>query len=213
VTEICEAILQRGIRLKWGCFLRPQGLDRHQMELLAAAGLSHIEFGSDSFSDRVLAAYRKHLRFDEIRASAELAAACRIEQCHFLILGGPGETPETIEETLRNSCQLPDSVVLPVVGMRVYPGTAVYEEARRSGVLPPEENLLEPYHFLAPGLDTDWIQTRLQAHVQEHPNWIVGEPPPAFQQLVQRLRSRNVAGPLWTYFAMLQRLPRDLGAR
>ena len=211
VIEICEAILERGVQLKWGCFLRPQGLDHRQMELLAAAGLSHIEFGSDSFSDRVLSAYRKHLQFADIRASAELAAAHKIEQCHFLILGGPGETRDTLEETLRNSRQLPDAVVLPVVGMRVYPGTAVYDEARRLGVLPTDEALLEPFHFVAPGLDAAFIQDRLQTFVREHPNWIVGEPPASFHRLVQRLRSRQIAGPLWTYFAMLQKLPPNLG--
>jgi len=211
VLETCEAILKRGVHLPWGCFLRPQGLDSRQMELLAAAGLSHIEFGSDSFSDRVLTAYRKRLTFADIRASAELAAAHKIEQCHFLILGGPGETRDTLEETLSNSRQLPDVVVLPVVGMRVYPGTTVFDEARRQGILPAgNAALLEPFHYVAPDLDAAFIEARLRAFVQEQPNWIVGEPPPSFQRLVQRLRSRRIAGPLWTYFAMLQKLPRDL---
>lgn len=66
VAETCEAILRRGIRLPWGCFLRPQGLTPDLMRLMARAGLAHIEFGADSFCDEVLASYRKDFTFEDI---------------------------------------------------------------------------------------------------------------------------------------------------
>jgi radical SAM superfamily enzyme YgiQ (UPF0313 family) len=207
VFETCEAILRSGVKVKWGCFLRPQGLTAEQMGVMARAGLAHIEFGSDSFSDKVLEAYEKKLRFEDIRLSAELAAAAKVDQCHFLILGGPGETAETLAETLTNSRRLPDSVVLPVIGMRVYPGTSVHERAVVEGAITPDTDLLEPYHYIAPGLSAELITRRLEDFVKTDPNWIIGEPPPSFHQLVERLRKRGVVGPLWTYFAMLQRLP------
>jgi radical SAM superfamily enzyme YgiQ (UPF0313 family) len=207
VFETCEAILRRGVRIKWGCFLRPQGLTAEQMALMARAGLAHIEFGSDSLSDTVLEAYEKNLWFEDIRFSAGLAAATKVDQCHFLILGGPGETAETLEETLANSRLLPDSVVLPVVGMRVYPGTSVHERAVAEGAITHDTDLLEPYHYIAPGLSAEFITRSLADFVKTNPNWIIGEPPRSFQQLVDRLRKRGVVGPLWTYFAMLQRLP------
>jgi radical SAM superfamily enzyme YgiQ (UPF0313 family) len=192
--------------MQWGCFLRPQGLTAEQMDLMARAGLAHIEFGSDSLSDAVLAAYQKRVRFEDIRHSAELAARARVDQCHFLILGGPGETRETLEETLANSRQLPDSVFLPITGMRVYPGTALHQRAVAEGAITAETDLLEPYHYIAPGLSAEFIQRRLAEFLKTDPNWIIGEPPSSFHQLVQRLRQRGVAGPLWTYFAMLRRL-------
>jgi radical SAM superfamily enzyme YgiQ (UPF0313 family) len=207
VFETCAAIRRRGVKLKWGCFLRPQGLTADQMEAMAEAGLTHIEFGSDSFSDRVLRAYAKKLTFDDIAESARLAAAARVDQCHFLILGGPGETPDTLEESLENSRKLPDSVVLPIVGMRVYPGTRLHARACEEGVITPGTDLLEPFHYIAPGLTADAIDGRLREHLKSDPRWIVGEPPDSFHDLVARLRKRGVVGPLWTYFTMLQRLP------
>lgn len=207
VIEFCEAVLRRGVRMKWGCFLRPQGLTSAQMELMARAGLSHIEFGSDSFSDTVLEAYRKKLRFEDIRQAADLAAASRVDQCHFLILGGPGETEATLEETLQNSLQIRDAVMLPIIGMRVYPGTHLEDRALAEGWITPDTDLLEPVHYVAPGLTADRITQRLAEFVRTHPNWILGDPPPSFGRLVERLRQRGVIGPLWTYFAMLQRMP------
>jgi radical SAM superfamily enzyme YgiQ (UPF0313 family) len=212
VYETCEALLRRGVKVKWGCFLRPQGLTAEQMGLMARAGLAHIEFGSDSFSDTVLKAYEKKLRFEDIRLSAALAAAAKVDQCHFLILGGPGETLETLEETLANSRRLPDSVVLPIIGMRVYPGTSLHKRAVAEGAITPDTDLLEPYHYLASGLSPELITRRLLDHVKTDPNWIIGEPPPSFHELVARLHKRGVVGPLWTYFAMLQRLPKGVNS-
>ncbi|MBL9127937.1 MAG: cobalamin-dependent protein [Verrucomicrobiales bacterium] len=207
VVETCEAILRRGIRLPWGCFLRPQGLTSELMTLMARAGLAHIEFGTDSLSDAVLEAYDKHLGFEDIKRSAELAAAARVDQCHFLIVGGPGETPSTLEETLERSRLLPDSVFLPIVGMRVYPGTRLRDRALAEGVISADADLLEPVHYFAPGLDREAVQARLAEFGKTDTNWILGEPPPSFASLVERLRRRGVVGPLWTYFARLRRLP------
>jgi radical SAM superfamily enzyme YgiQ (UPF0313 family) len=206
VVETCEAILRRGVRIKWSCFLRPQGLTAGHMSLMARAGLTHVEFGSDSFSDRVLQSYGKNLRFDEIRQASELAAGEGLEQCHFLILGGPGESKETIEETLANSRSLHGVIVLPVVGMRVYPGTSLHARAVSEGIIREDSDLLEPCHYVAPGLTAEFIFDRLAEIARTDRNWIVGDPPASFHELVERLRRRGIAGPLWTYFTVLQRL-------
>ncbi|HWH70898.1 MAG TPA: cobalamin-dependent protein, partial [Candidatus Sulfotelmatobacter sp.] len=73
VEEVCEAILRRGLKISWGCFLRPQGLTAELMRLMARAGLAHVEFGSDSFCDEVLEAYQKGFTFEDIRYATELA--------------------------------------------------------------------------------------------------------------------------------------------
>ncbi len=207
VVETCDAILRRGVTIQWGCFLRPQGLTTDLMTLMARAGLKHIEFGSDSFSDSVLEAYHKNLGFEDIRHSAQLASDAKVDHCHFLILGGPGETRDTLAETLANSCRLPRAVMLPIVGMRVYPGTALHARALVEGAITPDTDLLEPYHYIAPGLSEHWILNHLSDFVSTNPNWIIGEPPPSFLHLVERLRQRGVVGPLWTNFDKLQRLP------
>jgi hypothetical protein len=49
------------------------------------------------------------------------------------------------------------------------------------------------------------VFAQLHSFAQRSPNWIVGDPVPEYTRLVERLRSRGVAGPLWSYFALLQR--------
>jgi len=206
VAETCEAILRRGVKVRWACFLRPQGLTAPLMDLMVRAGLANIEFGSDSFCDSVLEAYGKRLTFDDIRQSSELARASGVDYCHFLICGGPGETTETLETSYRNSRDLNDATIMAVVGMRIYPGTPLWERALQEGRITRDTDLLTPAYYLAPELTEDETFARLQKFSARSPNWITGDPPPAYTRLVARLRSRGVVGPLWGYFPMIQRL-------
>lgn len=206
VVETCEAILRRNASLRWGCFLRPQGLTPELMQLMKRAGLTHIEFGSDSFCDAVLREYDKRLTFADIVQSSELARQAEIEHCHFLICGGPGETLATLEAGFQNSLRLAGAIIMAVVGMRIYPGTMLAGRARREGRLAPNGDLLSPTYYLAPGLTEDAIFERLREFARRSPNWIAGDPNPKLTSVVARLRSRGVVGPLWSYFAMLQRL-------
>jgi radical SAM superfamily enzyme YgiQ (UPF0313 family) len=213
VIDICEALLRRDLKLPWGCFLRPQGLTPELMRLMARAGLAHIEFGSDSLSDEVLAAYHKDFAFDDILIASELAQREKIDFCHFLIAGGPGETRATLERGFANSQQLNGAVIMAVVGMRIYPGTQLFAQAVAAGQIKPDANLLTPAYYLASGLTSESIFEQLQEFARRSPNWIVGDPDPAYQKLVARLRQRGVAGPLWSYFSMIQRLwPQGVGA-
>ena len=61
VAGICEAIIQKDLKLKWGCFLHPKNLTPELMRMMARAGLTHIEFGSDSLCDPCAGGLRKAL--------------------------------------------------------------------------------------------------------------------------------------------------------
>jgi radical SAM superfamily enzyme YgiQ (UPF0313 family) len=206
VTEVCEAILARKVKLSWGCFLRPQHLTTGLMKLMARAGLSHIEFGADSFCDEVLAAYGKGLTFEDILESSELAAREKVAYCHFLISGGPGETVHTLRKGFENSLRLPGPVIMAVAGMRIYPGTDLFERAVTEGRVARNANLLEPVYYLAPGLTEETVFAELKHFARQSPAWIVGDPVPGYLELMERLRKKGVVGPLWSYFPIVQRL-------
>jgi radical SAM superfamily enzyme YgiQ (UPF0313 family) len=209
VLETCAAIIRRNVKLRWCCFLRPQGLTREQMAVMARAGLTHIEFGTDSFCDPVLAAYGKHFTFDDILAASELAHEAQVDYCHFLICGGPGETVATLRASHRHSQRLRGAVILALPGMRVYPGTRLFDAARRQAGCPEGAELLEPHFYFSPDLTCEQVAAELQSFARESPNWIVTEPGPDYATLADRLRQRGVVGPMWSYLALMQRvLPR-----
>jgi len=206
VAGICEAVLRRNLKVSWGCFLRPQGLNAELMRLMVRAGLAHIEFGSDSFCDEVLSAYGKDFTFEDILRSSELAQREKVAFCHYLIAGGPGETSGTLAQGFANSQRLESGVILAVTGMRLYPGTALFERAVAEGRIQREDDLLKPTFYLAPGLTAEGVSAQLQDFARRSANWIVDDPDAAYGRLVQRLRQKGVVGPLWSYFSTIRRL-------
>jgi radical SAM superfamily enzyme YgiQ (UPF0313 family) len=206
VEEVCEAILRREVKIPWGCFLRPRGLTAEVMGLMARAGLTHVEFGTDTFSDVTLKSYGKHFTFDDVAESSELARKQKIDCCHFLICGGPGETEATLREGFENSLRLKNDAITAVVGMRIYPGTPLFAQALAEGVIEHDTDLLAPAYYLAPGLTEEGIFSQLREFSSRSPNWIAGDPLPGYRELIQRLRRRGVVGPLWSYVSTVQRL-------
>jgi radical SAM superfamily enzyme YgiQ (UPF0313 family) len=206
VRQVCEAILRRNLRLRWACFLRPAGLTADLLQLMARAGLAHVEFGTDSFSDTVLAAYGKRFTFEDVYQSHQLAHQAKIECCHFLICGGPGETMATLEEGFQNSLRLKDAAILALVGMRVYPGTLLHARVRDERPVPGDDELLQPHYYVSSAVTEDEVFARLQDFSRRSPSWIVGDPPPRYLELAARLRARGVVGPLWSYWCTAQRL-------
>ena len=207
VAEVCEALIRADLGVQWECFLRPRGITRELLQLMQRAGLSHIEFGSDSFSDSVLRRYGKSFTFDDIRQASEAAHGLGLHYSHFIIFGGPGETAATVEETLQRAGALPGAFYFGTVGMRIYPETPLWRQ------LAPEtqgetaaDYLLEPRFHLEPEFTVESLHARLREHQKGNCNWIVGDPPPVFVETMSKLRRRGVRGPMWEYAELLQRM-------
>ena len=206
VSDICEAILRRGVTLTWSCFLRPKHLTAGLMTLMARAGLTHIEFGADSFCDEVLVEYGKRFTFADILHSTEVARAARVHYSHFVICGGPGETTETLQTGFANSRRLTGAIIFAFGGMRVYPGTALFVRAQREGMLTPDADLLDLVYYISPSLGEEELLRQLAEFGARAPNWITGPLPANFSRIADRLRQRGVVGPLWEYFGALRRI-------
>ena len=89
----------------------------------------------------------------------------------FLLLGGPGETRESVEESLAFADSLPLDMVKVTAGIRIYPGTALARSAVEDGILRPEEDLLVPRFYVVPAL-RDWLQEAVKRWVEERPHWV-----------------------------------------
>jgi hypothetical protein len=87
-------------------------------------------------------------------------AGAGIRVMSFLLLGGPGETCASVEESLTFARSLSLADLRITVGTRIYPGTPLATRAVTEGVIASEEDLLRPRFYLAPGFEP-WIQTRV----------------------------------------------------
>jgi radical SAM superfamily enzyme YgiQ (UPF0313 family) len=111
-------------------------------------------------------------RFDkrEVSAVSKMFAEAGIERMGFLLLGGPGETKGSVEESLSFADSLNLETLKITVGVRIYPQTPLARTALGEGVIKADEDLLWPRFYLAPEL-RDWLPERVAAYKTSRP-WV-----------------------------------------
>jgi radical SAM superfamily enzyme YgiQ (UPF0313 family) len=191
-TGLAEKIISHGLKIKWGAYFSPHGLTEKTLQLYFRAGLTHIEFGTESLSDSTLKKYGKHFTVQEVVDVSNACNAAGIYYSHFLILGGYGETEESINESFENSKRLENTVFFPYIGMRIYPGTPLQKLAIDEGYIQQGDDLLEPVYYLADGINYDTLRERA---ILTGRRWVF--PDEDVVTAMNRMRKRKRKGSLW----------------
>lgn len=159
--EICQAIIQGhlGDKLRWYCYCSPVPFDRELAQLMKRSGCAGINFGVDSLCDEQLLRLGRRHNFRDI---AELVYNLHKEGLNFmfdLLIGGPGETEQTVRTTIDRVRELDIPLVGISVGVRVYPNTplgkAVTCGFNNEGLHPSIWSLHDPVFYLSPLLGSD----------------------------------------------------------
>ena len=194
---VADALISAGVSVPWGAFFAPVAVPDDYYPRLVEAGLSHVEFGTESLSPPVLRAYRKAFTVDGVLEAHRAACAAGAYVAHYFVLGGPGETPETVAETLDRVESLSKSVFFFFCGMRIYPNTPLAAYAYKQGQLDPDRSLLEPVYYHAPGLTPEALVATVRERAKGRRGWIVGSGGPQTARLIARRYARGYSGPLW----------------
>lgn len=129
VIQICEEIKRRKLDVLWECLARADIVDDAVAQAMREAGCHKVMFGLEAGDDRTLKAMKKHLTVDQSRKAVHLMVKHDIKVGSFFILGYPGETNETMLNTIRLASRLP----LDYFSMTVpypLPGTGLYERVK-----------------------------------------------------------------------------------
>jgi radical SAM superfamily enzyme YgiQ (UPF0313 family) len=129
---------------------------------MARAGCVEVSLGFESGALAVLREMNKRFTPPDVLATSDLLARYGIRRMGFLLLGGPGETRESVAESLAFAGSLGLDDLRTTIGIRIYPGTPLARRAVAEGVVAPDDPLLEPRFYLAPGLEP-WIHARVAA--------------------------------------------------
>jgi anaerobic magnesium-protoporphyrin IX monomethyl ester cyclase len=130
VIEVCAEIQRRGLHFQWECLGRVDALDYPTAVAMKNAGCTRIFFGIESGDDQILELMRKRITSVQARQAVEAAHLAGLQVGAFFILFYPGDTNETVLNTLQFATSLP----LDYLGLSMpYPlrGTALYERVRQ----------------------------------------------------------------------------------
>jgi len=195
--EVARAFIKAGLSIPWGAFFAPFKPPADYYKIMADAGLTHVEFGTESFCDTVLSSYGKPFRMNDILHAHAEADSAGLHIAHYLLFGGPGESEKTIEETLANADKLKKKMLILFCGIRIYPHTGIYRIAFREGQITQDRNLLEPVFYQSPTLPLEKIMRILKERAEGCPHWIFGSGNGKTERLISRMHARGHTGPLW----------------
>ncbi|MFH1861761.1 MAG: radical SAM protein [bacterium] len=136
-VELCEGMIKRGFKMKWNANTRAD-VSYETMKVMKKAGCRALCVGFETGNQDVLDAYGKRIKVESFYQFAEDAHKLGIHFHGAFIVGGPGETLEKIENTLRLAKKIkPDTAQF--YPLMVYPGTVEYERMKQNGHLVTEK--------------------------------------------------------------------------
>ena len=165
---VCLEIISRGLgsKVRWYAYCSPAPFGQELATLFQRAGCAGINFGVDSANDRMLRTLGRDFTVDELERTARICHRQGIVFMYDLLLGGPGETRDSLRETIETMKRLSPHRVGASLGIRVFPGTRLAALVRREGPMANNPNLhgakdegfFAPVFYLSSALGEDATQ-------------------------------------------------------
>jgi hypothetical protein len=212
--ETCEEIARREL----GVELTTMGVNPLQVTpdlfpLMKRVGFNSMMVSPESASEAMLTNLGKGFGVDQVRLTAMLARESGLHSIWFFMLGGPGETRESVEQTVSfMETELNWNRFLNVVftGVRILPGTTLARRVIECGDYPPETDFAKPIFHVSEEVGETWILDRLNAAIQRCPNIVhaAEEGTSFYERVVHRgLFMARVAPPYWRFLPQFLSLP------
>ena len=189
VVRVCQEIRRRGLHFNWECLGRVDALDYPTALEMKEAGCTRIFFGIESGNDQILELMNKKITTDEARRAVDAAHHAGLEVGAFFILCYPGDTNDTVLETLHFTTTLP----LDYIGLSMpypLPGTELYKRTkdRITRDWRPDDSRLGSHVLI---FDADFSETKmwfaiLKGHAQFEIKKRMGKLAPLFLNLFEK---------------------------
>lgn len=125
VQLFCDRMIREYPGMRWTCLSRTDTMNGKHVDLMRRAGCKKVFFGLESGNDEILRIMNKHVSVSTAERTVRLFEGSGIETAGFFMVGYPGETLETIEQTFAWALSLPldeisFTIPFPLPGTRLY---------------------------------------------------------------------------------------------
>lgn len=134
IEELFNILDGKGISFPWTCMSRVNTVDEELLRLMRDRGCWHISFGIESGNEDILRQIKKNISLERARQVIEYCSKLGIRTKGFFIVGHPGETLDTIEQTINLAISLKLDDVVATINTPI-PGSQQYCEAAQHGSL------------------------------------------------------------------------------
>ncbi|MBI2877229.1 MAG: radical SAM protein [Candidatus Tectomicrobia bacterium] len=168
---VCDEIISRKLEIVWGCDLNPATINRDLVSSMKRSGCVAAGPHFISASAKVLRQMTTGFTLEDIRRCCQLLEDAEVSYSAFVILGGPGEDRETVEESIRFCQEVHPAAIFYFTGVRILPNTGMEAYARQRGIVSSDEELLFPKFYLSPEVE-GWLEERLVRLSESDPHWV-----------------------------------------
>jgi radical SAM superfamily enzyme YgiQ (UPF0313 family) len=129
---LCDEIMSRGLKFTWSAFARVDTVNPEMLRKMKEAGCTALFYGVESGVQEILDKIKKKITLEQARKAVKMANEVGIDVQATFILGLPGETKETLSQTLQFAQELDAFYGLHVLSP--FPGTEVRDKAKEYGL-------------------------------------------------------------------------------
>lgn len=167
-VNICKEIIRRGLKVSLRTMgVNPGDVTDELIQLMLKAGFAQIDCTPDSASTKMIKSYRKNFNKNRLIRAAEIIRKNNMPTMWFFMIGGPGETEETILETFEfiDNYIYEEDMVHITEGIRIIPGTELYTIALQQEVISSGDSVIEPMFYVDPLLGKDMLTKILEREI------------------------------------------------
>lgn len=129
--ELCNKLIEKKYDFKWACLTRADLVSKELLQKMKQAGCVYVNFGLESGSQKMLDSVDKKIKVETMEQAVKWVQESDIEVAHSFMIGIPGETKETVQETIdfcrRLSLHPTFFICTP------YPGTILWDKLKQDG--------------------------------------------------------------------------------
>jgi anaerobic magnesium-protoporphyrin IX monomethyl ester cyclase len=149
IKSICDKIMRRGLRFPWHPLngMRVDRADKELFIMMKKAGCYKVSFGIESGNQDILDKAGKGINLQQVRDAVSRARQLGFETFGYFMIGLPGETEETLKDTINFANELKLDMAKFNIAVPL-PGTEIFEEWDRMGLIKTKD--WSKYNFYSP---------------------------------------------------------------
>jgi radical SAM superfamily enzyme YgiQ (UPF0313 family) len=126
IAAIAETIIDKGLKIAWTCETRVNLVDRELLGYMKRAGCYSVAYGIESASPAIIKTLQKDITLEQVEKAVKDSRDAGLQVVGYFMLGSPGETPETIRQTIDFAKKLKVDFAQFAV-TTPFPGTELYD--------------------------------------------------------------------------------------
>jgi len=138
VIEFCKLVIKEGLGLNFICSARVKPVSAEMFLWMKKAGFTKVMFGLETGSEKLLDSIHKHITRADVMNLFRIIRPYDFNITTFLMCGFPGETADTVRETIdlvQATQKISYNIVAGVGKLWVYPGTEIYDVMKKAGAI------------------------------------------------------------------------------